>query len=53
MVFPRNDLASGPQACFLAEKRIAKVKVGKHSPDIDFSVVPNNIKENPSKCRPN
>ncbi|HXZ38579.1 MAG TPA: hypothetical protein VEL68_21295, partial [Thermodesulfobacteriota bacterium] len=29
MLFPRNALASGPQACFLAEKRLAKVKVGK------------------------
>jgi hypothetical protein len=29
MLFPRNALASGPQACFLAEKEIAKVKVGK------------------------
>jgi hypothetical protein len=28
MLFPRNTLASGPQACFLAGKRIAKVKVG-------------------------
>jgi hypothetical protein len=29
MLFPRNALTSGPQACFLAGKRIAKVKVGK------------------------
>jgi hypothetical protein len=29
MLFPRNALASGPQACFLAGKRIAKVKLGK------------------------
>jgi hypothetical protein len=29
MLFPRKALASGPQACFLAEKEIAKVKVGK------------------------
>jgi hypothetical protein len=29
MLIPRNALASGPQACFLAGKRIAKVKVGK------------------------
>jgi hypothetical protein len=28
MLFPRNALASGPQACFSAEKGIAKVKVG-------------------------
>jgi hypothetical protein len=28
MLFPRNALASGPQACFFAEKAIAKVKVG-------------------------
>jgi len=26
MLFPGNALPSGPQACFLAEKRIAKVK---------------------------
>jgi hypothetical protein len=26
MLFPRNALASGPQVCFLAEKRLAKVK---------------------------
>jgi hypothetical protein len=30
MLFPRNALTSGPQACFLAEKRIAKVKGGKN-----------------------
>jgi hypothetical protein len=29
MLFPRNALPSGPQACFLAEKRIAKIKGGK------------------------
>jgi hypothetical protein len=29
MVFPLNALASGPQACFLAEKATAKGKVGK------------------------
>jgi hypothetical protein len=29
MLFPRNALASGPQACFFAEKGIAKVKMGK------------------------
>jgi len=28
MLFPRNALASGPQACFLAEKGVAKVKGG-------------------------
>jgi hypothetical protein len=27
MLFPRNALASGPQACFLAGKGITKVKV--------------------------
>jgi len=32
MLFARNALASGPQACFLAEKPIAKVKVGNDSP---------------------
>jgi hypothetical protein len=26
MLFPRNALPSGPQACFFAEKAIAKVK---------------------------
>jgi hypothetical protein len=31
MLFPRNALASGPQACFLAETEIAKVKVGGSS----------------------
>jgi hypothetical protein len=35
MLFPRNALASGPQACFLAGKRIAKVKVGKVMSQID------------------
>ena len=29
MLFPRNALASGPQACFFAEKAIARMKVGK------------------------
>jgi len=29
MLFPRNALASGPQACFSAEKGMAKVKEGK------------------------
>jgi hypothetical protein len=29
MLFPRNALPSGPQACLFAEKAIAKVKVGK------------------------
>jgi hypothetical protein len=36
MLFPRNALASGPQACFLAGKRIAKVKVGKQEEYIDI-----------------
>jgi hypothetical protein len=31
MLFTHNALASGPQACFFAEKAIAKVKVGKGS----------------------
>jgi hypothetical protein len=31
MFFPRNALASGPQACFLAEKGTAKEKAGKDS----------------------
>jgi hypothetical protein len=29
MLFPRNALASGPQACFGAQKGLPKVKVGK------------------------
>jgi len=29
MLFAHNALASGPQACFFAEKTIAKVKVDK------------------------
>jgi hypothetical protein len=29
MLFPPNALASGPRACFLAEKRLTKVKVSK------------------------
>jgi hypothetical protein len=29
MLFPRNALAPGPQACFLGEKEIAKVKMRK------------------------
>jgi hypothetical protein len=37
MLFPRNALASGPQACFLAGKRIAKVKVAQASLGIDNS----------------
>jgi hypothetical protein len=36
MLFSRNALASGPQACFLAGKRIAKVKVGKRYRVIDL-----------------
>jgi hypothetical protein len=35
MLFPRNALAPGPQACFLSEKRIAKVKVGKAKIPLD------------------
>jgi hypothetical protein len=30
MLFPRNALASGPQAWLEAEKGLFKVKVGKH-----------------------
>jgi len=37
MLFSRNALASGPQACFLAEKRLAKVKVGKLADWLDIS----------------
>jgi hypothetical protein len=29
MLFPRNALTSGPQACFCAEKKNIKVKMGK------------------------
>jgi len=29
MLFPRNALPSGPQACFFAEEAIARLKVGK------------------------
>jgi hypothetical protein len=36
MFFPRNALASGPQACFSAGKRIAKVKVGKTKEPLPF-----------------
>jgi hypothetical protein len=32
MLFPRNALASEPQAYFYPGKRIEKVKVGKHIP---------------------
>jgi hypothetical protein len=39
MLFPRNALASGPQACFLAEKRLAKVKVGKFGKGIDKNTI--------------
>jgi hypothetical protein len=35
MLFPRNALASGRQACLWAGKRIAKVKVRKGQKDID------------------
>jgi hypothetical protein len=40
MLFPRNALASGPQAYLLAEKKTVKVKAGKLSASIDnkFSV---------------
>jgi hypothetical protein len=34
MLFPRNALAPGPQACFLAENRLAKMKVGKQKDGI-------------------
>jgi hypothetical protein len=36
MLFPRNALVSGPQACFLAEKEIAKVKLGKIARPLDL-----------------
>jgi hypothetical protein len=36
MLFARTALASGPQACFFAEKAIAKVKAGKILSLIDF-----------------
>jgi hypothetical protein len=36
MLFPRNALASGPQAYFLAEKGIEKVKVGKAGMGIEW-----------------
>jgi hypothetical protein len=38
MLFPGHALASGPQACFLAEKRVAKVKVGEDIISIDPKV---------------
>jgi hypothetical protein len=41
MLFPQNALASGPQACFLAKKGIAKVKVAKQ-PEIR---IPQSIKK--------
>jgi hypothetical protein len=37
MFFPPNALAFGPQACFLAGKKIAEVKVGKPRRGIPFS----------------
>jgi hypothetical protein len=37
MLFPRNALASGPQAYFFAEKEIAKVKAGRITSPIDIS----------------
>jgi len=40
MLFARNALPSGPQACFFAEKAIAKAKGGKQaikkSPSFDI-----------------
>jgi hypothetical protein len=38
MLFPRNALAPGPQACFFAKKVIAKVKVGKEFFVLDKSL---------------
>jgi hypothetical protein len=38
MLFPRNALASGPQACFGAEKGLSKVKAGKEELGIDFNL---------------
>jgi hypothetical protein len=35
MLFARNALAPGPQACFPRGKRVAKVKVGKNRPQVD------------------
>jgi hypothetical protein len=35
MLFARNTLASGPQACFGAEKGVIQLKVGKLKNDID------------------
>jgi biotin carboxyl carrier protein len=35
MLFPRHPLPSGPQACFLSEKRIRKVKGDKGTIHID------------------
>jgi hypothetical protein len=39
MLFPRNTLASGPQACFAAEKKIAKVKMGKGTSPFDIESI--------------
>jgi hypothetical protein len=36
MLFPRNALTSGPQACFFAQKGAVKVKVGKEENLVDF-----------------
>jgi hypothetical protein len=36
MLFPRNALTSGPQACFFPRKRIEKVKVGKAARTLVF-----------------
>jgi hypothetical protein len=35
MLFPRNALPSGPQACFFAEEAMARLKAGKLR--IDFA----------------
>jgi len=42
MLFPRNPAkggTSGPQACFAAEKKIAKVKMGKGTSPFDFESI--------------
>jgi len=36
MLFPRNALASGPQACFFAKRKEQKVKEGKGEKVIEF-----------------
>jgi hypothetical protein len=44
MLFPRNALASGPQAWFGAEKGLLKVKGGKSENPLDrnlpFAIIP-------------